>query len=142
MSNEVVTSQSLQERVGQRIREQIGDLLTEDDIKRLVEAAMQDAFFKRRTKKDVHNYTTEDKEPVIVELVRQLLQPAVDKAAKEWFEAHADEVHKHIDDALAGGILSFVQRWVESRMEAPMREFANAIKAGLANVPGVTYPLR
>jgi hypothetical protein len=43
--NDVVHKPTLQEKVSARIREQIGELIEPEDLQRLVDQAMTDAFF-------------------------------------------------------------------------------------------------
>ncbi len=45
MSNELQMTQDFQTRIFKRIRESIGDLMTDEDLRKLIEAAMQKAFF-------------------------------------------------------------------------------------------------
>ena len=48
MATEVAQAKTLQERVGDRIRDQIGDLMTDADLKQLVDKALHEAFFTQR----------------------------------------------------------------------------------------------
>lgn len=132
MSTELTTPpKTLQERVGDRIREQIGDLLTDDDLKRLVETALHDAFFKEVVVKDTWGSVREVKPPPITAIVRNLLKERVDQAATEWLAAHKDEFAKHIDDAIGRGIASFFVSWLDSRTFTATKNMSDNIKQQL-----------
>jgi hypothetical protein len=129
--NEITTPQTLQERVGARIREQIGDLLTDDDLKKLVDTALAEAFFKRRTRLGDYGRVLEDKDALLVETVRELLKPAVDKAAAAWVAANTATVQGHIDDAIGRGLIGFMQQWFDQRMSGDFYQFGESIKKAL-----------
>jgi hypothetical protein len=133
--NAVVQAKSLQERVGERIRDQIGDLLTDDDLKKLVEGALREAFFTPYTRKNEWGNVVESKTPLIVEIVRDLLKPQVEAAARAWMIANAADITKHIDDALGKGALAFLTGWLDNRLMNETEEFANRIQRALGVRP-------
>jgi hypothetical protein len=127
MSNEVTQAKTLQERVGDRIREQIGDLMTDDDLRLLVDRALTDAFFKER--RETRHYGQDIiHPPPVVELVRDLLKQRVDAAAAVWLAEHKDELGKHIDNAIGKGFLTFFTQWLDVKMQNDLNIFGNAIR--------------
>lgn len=134
VSNEVTTPpKTLQERVGERIREQIGDLLTADDLAKLVDTAMTEAFFTPRRERRPYG---EDilHPPLIVGLVQKLMQEQVQAAATAWLEAHSDEVKALIDDAIGRGFTGIVQRWMDQQMQSHLFAFGQQLQNTL-NLP-------
>lgn len=133
MGNQVTAPpQTLQERVGARIREQIGDLLTDEDLKRLVETALHDAFFKREVlQTDSWSRPTKYKEARIVEIVQDLLKDRVDTAVKSWLDANQEEFEKHIDDAIGKGLIGFLTTWIDDKFRNDLYNFGNALKSTL-----------
>lgn len=127
MSEALVSAGTLQDKVFARIRESIGDLMTDEDLKRLVEAAMQDAFFKPRT---IGLYN-EKKPPLIVELVDQMLRDRIDLALKTWLEEHNDLVLKTIDERLSAGAVQFLISSFESRFSFALNEFSRNVSDAL-----------
>lgn len=136
MANEVVQAKTLQERVGERIRDQIGDLLTDDDLKKLVDTALQEAFFKDRRVGEDRYGRFDTKPPLLVEHVHQLLQAQVKVAAQQWINDHADEVRKIIDARLSGGFSAMLAGVVDSAFQSAMWSFQAALKSGLIRQPG------
>jgi len=128
---QVTAPQTLQERVGARIKEQIGDLLTEDDLKRLVETALHDAFFTRKKINDQWDREIRFEEPHIVEVVRTLLKERVDVAVTAWLDAHKDEFKQHLDDAIGNGLLVFMKTWLDGKVQTDLFNFGQALQTRL-----------
>lgn len=115
MSNEVVTNQDFQTRMFERIRGQLGDMMTDDDLKRIVEAAVQKSFFEGRIERrqygnDVHH------PPLFVELVAKEVRPAVERAAADWVEANKEQVIAAIKGAISEGGYGLVQSHINSML--------------------------
>ena len=128
--NAVVPQKSLQERVGDRIKEQIGDLLTDEDMKKLVETALHDAFFKERVIRDPSGYSSRDRiePPAIVAQVKDLLKDRVDVAIKAWLDEHKDEFGKHIDEAVGQGFATLMLSWLDGRTSVAMMKFGEQLR--------------
>ena len=130
MNTDIQPAKSLQERVGERIRDQIGDLLTDDDLKKLVETALHDAFFKER--RESRQYGQDILHPPqIVEQVRKLLVDRVDAAVTVWLDEHRDEFTKHLDDAIGKGLSGLLQQWLDSKVQTELFQFGDRLKASL-----------
>ena len=127
MNTAVTPAKTLQERVGDRIRDQIGDLMTDEDLKLLVDRALTDAFFKER--REVRSYGQDILHPPpVVELVRGLLKQRVDAAAAAWLAAHKDELGKHIDDAIGKGFVTMFTAWIDQQVQAPLITFGDQLR--------------
>lgn len=126
MSGEVVTTKSFQERIFDRIREQIGELMTDEDLSKLVEAAVQKAFFEPRVK--TSGWSTSTEPPLIVEIVEKLLRERVKDETANWLVKHQDDVTKIVQEALGRGFTAAVQSYIDSRMAGPMNTFAEQLR--------------
>lgn len=130
MNTDIQPAKSLQERVGERIRDQIGDLLTDDDLKKLVETALHEAFFQSR--RESRQYGQDILHPPqIVEQVRKLLVDRVDAAVTVWLDEHRDEFTKHLDDAIGKGLSGLLQQWLDSKVQTELFQFGDRLKASL-----------
>jgi hypothetical protein len=127
MSNAIETSKTFQERMFERIREQMGDLMTDDDLKKIVETAMQKAFFEERITFDSYNRST-TAPPVFVELIRKQLEEQVAGAVRDWLRANHDEVVKQIDAAIAKGMFGLVRQHMEQAIQHPLWDFAQNLR--------------
>lgn len=123
MSTAVATTKDFQERMFERIRDQMGDLLTEDDLRKIVEAAVQKAFFEER--RGEYGRTVE---PVFVEMMRGLMQSRVSAAIEKWLADNPEEVNKVIQDVIAKGFLGMISHSFEARLSWPLQQFAQELK--------------
>lgn len=112
----------------ERIREQMGDLMTETDLKALVDSAMQKAFFDPSKTEDRWGSVTLG-EPVFVMMVRKEMAAKVTAALQEWLSAHQDEVSKAIDDAIAKGMFGLIQQHIDRAVSWPMQQMAEQLRA-------------
>ena len=106
MSGEVTPPQTFEERLKGRIKESIGELMTDEDLAKLVHAGMQDVFFKVRVQSDPNGYGRRlpDKPPFLHEIVSELLAPQVEAAVAEWVAANQDEVRKTVAEVVEAGV--------------------------------------
>ena len=106
-------TKSFQERVYERIRDSIGELMTDADLKVLVDAACQKAFFEERLVASSYGSPTR-KPSLIVEEVEKLLRPQVGDAVKQWCLNHPEDIKKIIDEAIAKGMFGMVEQYFTS----------------------------
>lgn len=125
---EIEIAKPLHERVGDKIKQQIGDLMTDADLKQLVDAAMKEAFFKKKEKpKRYYNDATEYEPAPIVQSVAKLMSDRIDVALKAWLDDHPQEMTKAINDAVSGGILAVVKNWFDSAVSTHLDDFQQGI---------------
>jgi hypothetical protein len=109
-----------------KIREQMGDLMTDDDLRALVATAMQKAFFEPRI--DRSHYNTVEKPPFFVELVEKQMRAEVAKAAAQWMVENPEAVSKAITETIQKGIFGMVVSHVESKTSGPLWTLAEQLR--------------
>jgi hypothetical protein len=92
----VATTQDFQERVFTRIRDQIGELLSEEDLKKLVESAMERAFFEPLRIKDNWG-TVRDQDSPFQKWIVSLVQDRVRAGVADWIKANDAKVQELIE---------------------------------------------
>lgn len=106
-STAVAPNKSFEERMMDRIRESIGDLMTDEDLRKIVERGVEKALFFRAPKPKSYHYDKDEFEPSFVDrMVKQLLQDRMDHAIREWMNANSDRVETIIKQALGDGIIT------------------------------------
>lgn len=128
MTNEVTAPKTLQERVGERIKQQIGELMTDEDMKTLVERAMNEAFFTERITKDEYGRERSRTPPQIVVIVKDLLQERVEASAKAWLEQHKDEFAKQLDDTIGAGFSKLMVAWLDQKVNGALFQFGQNLQ--------------
>ena len=124
MANDVTPTAEFQERMFNRIREQIGDLMSDEDLKKITTAAIDKAFFEPRKLVDTGGYSNRmvEAEPLFVELMRKELQPAFHKAIKEWLTENPAVVKEVLDEMLAKGMVSYLASFFKMQTQGPMMD--------------------
>lgn len=120
MSSNLTTNDDFQTRMFNRMREQIGELLTEEEMKKLLATAMQKAFFEER--RDGYNNT---KPSIFIELVRAELAEQLKQWVRNWVAENEDEVKKAVVEESA--------KMMRSLLFAMMKGFADSSTWTLIN---------
>lgn len=127
--SDIVTSTTFQERLFERIRADIGDLMTDEDLKSIVEQAAAKAFFEPRYTQSHYGGRTEQP-PLLVELVTKLLSDRVYEVCSEWAKENGDVFRQAIDAAIEKGMAQLVFSYIEAETMRPLnrlrRELINA----------------
>ena len=123
MTNEVSTPQTFEQRMKDRIRESIGDLITDEELQRMVERGVEEVFFKTGTKvinPGSYNSRTEETPSLIHQMVKELLEPTVRAAVVEYVNSHPDEVAAVIEKIVSEGVGEAVVKAVSSIFSGSM----------------------
>lgn len=127
MTNEITTNKTFQERMFEKIRDQMGELLTEDELKQLVDQAVNKAFFEeRRTRSGYHD---EIKPALFVEMMQTELKARVGKTLEQWIADNSEIITQTIEKVIQEGITKAVMQTLEWRMNWPLQQFADQLKS-------------
>jgi hypothetical protein len=133
---DLATSTTFQDRMFERVKESLSELLTPEEAKALVEKAIQDSLFKPRIIKQGYN---ESKElpSVFAELVGNQVKEEVSNALKEWLAEHHEEVTAAITEALKDGIVTLVVSRFKSEMQQPMYALGGQVQQVINKLGGI-----
>lgn len=109
----------------------MGDLLTDEELKKILESAVQKAFFEPRKHISADSWGSPKQmttDPVFVELCRVAVQEKAHACIKEWLAANGDVIKKQIDELLAKGMLKIVQDYINSATHGPLQNLANELR--------------
>lgn len=119
MSNELVESKSFNERMRDRIKESIGDLLTDDDLTKIIDEGIREAFFQPYNTSDRWGARIENP-PLIVGVVRELLTSRVNKKVDQWFVENPDKVKEILDQVIRDGIVKMVTQAFDNKTQSAL----------------------
>lgn len=125
--NDIATTKDFQERMFDRIRSQIGELMTDDDLKRIVEAAMEKAFFERQAMPSQYSGVTYD-DAVFVKLTRELLKPQVTTAVHRWMSENAERVQELVVAETKAALPAIVLGVIKGAAEAQCFALVETLK--------------
>lgn len=117
--NNVQKAQSFEDRVFEKIRENIGTLMTDEELKKLLESAMERMFFQDRIIKNNWGQETGRAPGRLYKLVEDLIEPQLKRALVEWMEEHKDEVAKALQAAMDKNLMEAVTKALERMLAGP-----------------------
>lgn len=130
--NAIVENKSFEEKMKDRIKESIGDLIGDDDLKKLLDAAMHDVFFKP-SKIKINSYDYKDGPSYLQAIVKELLEEKVRECIKEYIDNNTEEVEKVINDVLQEGIGKCIMSAIATMFQSQFMMFQNNITNQLHN---------
>ena len=91
MTGEIAKSQTFEQKMKTRIRESIGDMLSDEDLEKMVERSLEEVFFNER-KNPNGGFHAKPLPPLLHEIVKELLEPEVQKAVVKYIKKNPKEV--------------------------------------------------
>lgn len=118
MKNETIV-----DRVVSRIRNPLGDLITEEDLYEIVKQAIPKAFFEERVNPNRNQsyYEPAHLPPLIVEVMRDVLKPSIEAAVKKWIDENPEHLVKWWTDVLDKGLTKYVKDILDAQATEKVR---------------------
>lgn len=111
--------------VVERLKQQpIGDLITEEDLYDIVNQAIPKVFFEKRQETEGSGYHTRtvEKEPLIFEIMRQVLKSHVEQLVKDWAVENADKILEHWKMVTDQNIVNYVEKIQNEKVNSQVRD--------------------
>ena len=106
-TNALTNPLSFEDRLRDRLRANIGDVMSDEDLAGLVERGLDDLLFKERLRKERrggYNPETTYDPPLLQELLMAELRPLLKQAVADWLAEHQDEVMAAFDQTMEQGL--------------------------------------
>ncbi len=130
MSNEITPSKTFEQRMFEKIRDHMGDLMTDEDLRKLVGSAMQRAFFEPRINTDYSGYGQPEKlPPLFIDMVQKNMQNAVSDAVSRWIDEHPEQVTKALTETIEAGIFGMMVSHFSQKTSSPLHELLYKLTA-------------
>jgi hypothetical protein len=134
----IASATTFQERMFERVRESLSELLTPEEAKALVEKAIEESLFKRELIRGNSCHTPDRYEPSRFEqLVREATEPMVKEAIADWLAEHQEEVKASIQSVVEMGIASTVVKVFREEMRQPMYEIGGKLNQVINKLGGI-----
>jgi hypothetical protein len=114
------------ERIFDRIKDGLGDLMTDDELKILLDRAVHEAFFKERTVPNGH-YGTKQEPAYFVQMTRDLLQKEVQAQVAEYIEVNRDAIKEKVAEVLQQGMGEAVLKAISFQLQAPLMSLHSSL---------------
>lgn len=136
MTTELTIGNSFEERVQNRLRDSLGELMTDEELKKIIERSVEEIFFKPVIiKTGSYGHTTKD--PSLVEkLLKEQLSPLVYKVVVQWVADHEAQVQDLIKEQLGAAFGVAVLNAFSSIFRSDFEQFGNNLSQRLANLGG------
>jgi translation elongation factor EF-G len=134
---QVEKTQTFEEKMKARIKDGIGDLLSDDEVKKLIDRGMEEVFMKDQIIRDTQGYSSRDKiKPCLLhEIVKEMMQPAVNEAVKAYILEHPEEVQAAVTKVIEDGMGKAVLSGINNFFSSSLFNFQNQVVQQIQNMP-------
>ena len=105
---DIVQSKTFEERMKERIRDSIGDLISDEDLSKMVDRSLEEVFFKERANpKRTSYYNSGEPDtlpPLLHDIVKTAMTEQVSEAVKEYIANNREQVDATIKTVLEQGM--------------------------------------
>lgn len=134
----IASATTFQERMFERVRESLSELLTPEEAKALVEKAIEESLFKPELIRGNSYHTPDRYGPSRFEqLVKEATEPMVKAAIADWLAEHQEEVKASIQSVVEMGIASTVVKVFREEMRQPMYEIGGKLSQVINKLGGI-----
>lgn len=119
--------QEFQQRMQDRLRQAMGDLMPDEVLKGIVARGVEQAFFADRIEKDRWGSTLNHRPSWMVEFLQRELQQRAKQAVEKWFAENQAKVEELLQKALAMGLASAVVQGFNELLREPFQGMKNEV---------------
>jgi hypothetical protein len=127
-SSSLAENKAFAERIFDRIKDGLGDLMTDDELKVILDRAVEEAFFKPRLEPiDRWSSATKEIPSHFVTMTRELMDKQVQQQVNAYFEAHADEIKEKVAEVLQQGIGDAILSSIKYKLLDPLMALQSSL---------------
>jgi len=131
MNNAIVEQKSFQERMKERIKDSIGELMTDKELSEIVHRAMEEIFFKPISLKD--GFHTKEEPPFVHKLIKDLLVDEVRSAVTKYITDNKKDVIKIIRQVIELGMGNALLNAIKYQFDNDLMNFQGTLLANIQN---------
>lgn len=135
MTNSVSTQLSFQDRLKSKIQESMGDLMTDEDLAKIVEQGIQSTFFERRPNPRYANASYHEQRnmeatipPLIETILKDVLgtkmEALVAAEVDKWFVANEDKIQTAVQETVTLGAGGAMLKTINHHFQQPMQNLS------------------
>lgn len=136
MPDEIVQQKSFQARMKERIRDSIGELLTDEELKKMIDRTMEEVFFSSREVDD-GRWNKKTIPPMMHTIVEKLVSSRVEQEVKTYMEVHHGRILQLIRDALEQQLAESIINGFARVFQSPMQELAFSMEETVKRLAGI-----
>ena len=129
--NAIAEKSNFQERMKDRIKNLIGELMTDSELSEIVHRAMEEIFFKPMEIKD--GYQIKEVPPFVHQLLKELLTKSVRDEVAKYITDNKDLVQKNIQQVITQGMGKALVEAITFHFSNDLINFQTNLMATLGN---------
>jgi hypothetical protein len=129
----VTESKSFQEKMQDRIRDSIGDLISEEELKTLIDRGMEEAFFKGKVIKDSYGRVQREELPLIHQMVNDHIKPIVEQEVAKYIDNNREQVAEIVQQTLEVGAGTLLIKALNQTFQNSLISLQNSMITDLRN---------
>lgn len=148
----VTTPATFEEKMMERIRDSIGDLISNEELAKLVERGIQENFFKTKTnpkwvsaynnsaRESIPQYLPSLMETIVAQHVSQKVEELVKAYVDKWILENADKVEGIVKQMVENGAGQLLIKQLNQIFQEPFSQFQTSMQMNMSQlqvrVPG------
>jgi hypothetical protein len=131
----IQTQQSFEERMMVRIKEAIGDMITDDELKTIVAKGIDKAFFAQTVIADDYG-RKKFSEPLALKAVQEFARKKVDMVVEEWLKNNPEEMLNLVENVIKEGMAKLLIDAFNDKMNNALYQFKHEIQQMVSRYNG------
>lgn len=131
MSSDLEKQKTFEERMKARIRDSIGELMTDEELSKIVNRVTEEVFFQPARLGE--GYQMREHPPFIHVIIKELLTETVRDLTKEYFEQNKIVITETIRQVIKEGLGSAILSAINNKFQQSMFSFEQNIVSQIQN---------
>lgn len=133
---EITKNKTFEQKMMDKVKDSIGDLMSDEDLKKIVDKGIEEVFFKPKERIKGSGYHAERKilPSLIDDMLRDLLKERVKKAAEDYIADNADTLKIHLDKIVEDGIANAVITSLNAAFNSSLEQFQFGMTAQIESM--------
>lgn len=129
---DMTTQQQFEQSIMDKLRTDIGNLMPPELLQKLINRAIEESFFKERTKKGPRDWDRVEVQPsVFVETVHTLMQENVNMAIEKWMQDNAELVAEKLKELVNMKAEALALTALTALLNGPVYAFQDKLRQAL-----------
>ncbi len=141
-SIQVSSTLTFEQKIHNRIRDSIGDLMSEEDLKKLVHGTFDTVFFKPRANPKYtggygsNSHEKQFIEPLSTEIIRTLMRPIFEEQVNLWLAQNKEQVLEVIGKKLEQDAGQLLLGAIANSFQVPLMNLRANVQSVVNSLPG------
>ena len=129
MATQIEAVKTFQEKISEKIKDSIGDLITDDDLKPLIEKSIADMLTNDRHVKNHSGSYPQYVEapPLMQEIITPLLEVQIKEQVDKYISDNPELLIQVIDDMIVKGFIKTMIYHLDGKISFPLERFRQEI---------------